>query len=227
MNDLTLQNKIKLTGKMFPNLIHSLRNPLAVLKLNHYYLNLLKESLPIEAVNSLNDCAEAALRIEKILETYSLLSHHNNGSIEISSINDLSNFALEVIGVSARRKNLHFETNYEPDIPKMQLNKSKILQVFLNILSYFDSWTSCKKVVIKTGIDESNKIYWEAFAHIENTRSDDLEQDQLSEFANDLYLCEKLLSEDNNSLLAEINNEVYSKFSIIFTDRKKEVSIEV
>jgi nitrogen-specific signal transduction histidine kinase len=226
MNDQTLQNKIKLTGKIFPNLIHSIRNPLAVLKLNHYYLKLLRESLPYEVVNSLNDCTEAALRIEKIIETYSLLSYNYNNVVETSSINDLSNFAIEVLGVSAKRKNIQFETNYDPNIPHLQLDKSKILQVLLNILSYFDSWTNCKKVTVKSDIDESNHIVWQAFAHIENTRSNESKED-ISEFNNDLQLCEKLLSEDNNTLLAEINNEVYSKFSIIFTGKKKEVNIEV
>jgi K+-sensing histidine kinase KdpD len=226
MSDQTLQNKNKITGKIFPNLIHSIRNPLAVLKLNHYYLKLLKESLPIEVVNSLNDCTEAALRIEKILETYSLLSHNYNNAVETSSINDLSNFAIEVMGVSAKRKNLSFEISYDPNIPRLQVNKSKILQVLLNILSYFDTWTNCKKVTIKSGIDDSNNIFWEIFGHIENARFENSKQD-ISEFTNDLQVCEKLLSEDNNTLLAEINNEVYSKFAIIFTGQKKEVNIEI
>ena len=67
MTEKIVENKIRLAGKVLPNLVHSIRNPLSVLKLNHYFLKLNVDKIPNEIVQSINDCSKAVQKIEETL----------------------------------------------------------------------------------------------------------------------------------------------------------------
>jgi signal transduction histidine kinase len=126
------QNKLNLAKKIIPNLVHSIRNPLSVLKLNHYFINLHRQKLPEEIAASLDDCSKAVLIMEKFLDKYSQL--YTNTPENYCSLNDVVSTAADILELSARRRNLEFVKELQDELPSLYIDRTKLLDVILNLI---------------------------------------------------------------------------------------------
>ncbi|MGE5810925.1 MAG: hypothetical protein ACM339_05450 [Ignavibacteria bacterium] len=126
------QNKLNLAKKLIPNLVHSIRNPLSVLKLNHYFINLHRQKLPEEIAASIDDCSKAALIMEKFLDKFSQL--YTNAPENYCSLNEVVSTAADILELSARRKNLEFVKELQDDLPSLYIERTKLLDVILNLI---------------------------------------------------------------------------------------------
>ena len=126
------ENKLDLTRKIIPNLVHSIRNPLSVLKLNHYYINLHRQKLPEDIAASIDDCSRAALMMEQYLDKFSKL--YANAHEDYCSLNEVVSTAADILEMSARRKNLTLVKEFGDELPYLYIERTKLLDVILNII---------------------------------------------------------------------------------------------
>ena len=126
------QNKLNLAKKLIPNLVHSIRNPLSVLKLNHYFINLHRQKLPEEIAASIDDCSKAVLIMEKFLDKYSQL--YTNAPENYCSLNEVVSTAADILELSARRRNLEFVKELQDELPSLYIDRTKLLDAILNLI---------------------------------------------------------------------------------------------
>lgn len=149
----SLQSEI--VNKILRGAIHNMRNPLAVLKLNNYYLNMM-DDLPGEVKKTLTDSSKAIEKLEKKLEDISrLLSKKEK---RLSSINDLTEAAADLALIFGQKRQSKIETKLGKSIPPINLNEGLLLTAFI-ILIIAQIETGYCTIKISTRLKE-DKIIW-------------------------------------------------------------------
>lgn len=163
VTDNLQENKLQILGKVTASLIHEIRNPLSAIMLNLQYLNMIKHDLPPEIKDSLQSCEAAAYRIRNLIDNVSSFTRKNGEQNSICSPNDITEEALKIMHTLAFDKNVNIDTNLEPGIPKINIDRNKILQIFLNLIT--NSIEACEsggEILISTYRDqETQTIMWE------------------------------------------------------------------
>lgn len=163
--DQIQNNKLQILGKLTASLIHEIRNPLSAIQLNLDYLKMLKEELPAEAINSVDDCNEAMQRIQSLIEMLLEFSRKPNAELNQESLNDVTLNAIEIMKENARFKNVAIEQDLSDDVSDFTVPKNKILQVMLNLITNgIDSCAANGKLSIRTYKKcDSGKpgVFWE------------------------------------------------------------------
>ena len=128
-------NKLCILGKLMATLIHEIRNPLAVIKLNLHFLTMIGNEFPDELSESVASSTEALDRIQRLVDTISDFSKKNPYSESLSSLNEITLQALGILRSTANH--LHIIISYEPieDLPNLFCDKYKILQIILNLIN--------------------------------------------------------------------------------------------
>ncbi len=156
------ENKLRILGKLTASLIHEIRNPLSAIKLNLDYLKMIEKELPGEAVESVEYCKDALLRIQYLVDNILTFSRKNFNGDKRCSINEITENTVSIMKYDAERKNVQIKTELDDSLPDVNFDKSKLLQVFLNLVT--NSVESCingGNILIKTFSDSSEFIIWE------------------------------------------------------------------
>lgn len=154
-------NKLQLLGKLTASLIHEIRNPLSVVKLNLDYLKMIEEELSEEAKESVDFCQDALGRIQYLVDDVLTFSRKNQSNSGPCSINEITESAVNIMQQNADRRKIKVVTELASDIPEGRFDKSKILQVFLNLLTNaIESCNGSGTVTIKTA-KEAGAVVWE------------------------------------------------------------------
>ncbi len=158
-------NKLHLLGKLTASLIHEIRNPLSVIKLN---LDLIKmdEEISDEVLESVVDSQAATSRIEYMADNLLSFARVVSHGKEHFLINQLSSDAIELLSVKANKYGVSITTKYSENLPQVFADKNKILQIFLNLIT--NAIESCEEnlgenILISIKILEENnsaKIIW-------------------------------------------------------------------
>lgn len=136
MQDDSVQtNKLEILGKLTASLIHEIRNSLSVIKFNLEYLEMLKAELPDPANESVADSAAATSRIQYLVDNLLSFSRKSPGNYEYSSINRIAEDVANIIQVSASKKNIRVNCEFDYSIPRLHIDSNKIFQVFINIIT--------------------------------------------------------------------------------------------
>lgn len=135
MNNEIQNNKLILLGKLSASLSHEIRNPLAALKLNLNYLKMMQDNFDEETRESIVSSLEAAERIQNLVETTLDFSRKPKKDDGLYSLNNIIEKAVEIIHSNAKRRNIKIELFLQKDLPRININKNKILQVVLNLLT--------------------------------------------------------------------------------------------
>lgn len=144
-------NKLEIVGKLSASMFHEIRNHLSVFKLNLDYLNLSKDSLPEDITDSINMLSEISDKMNHLLNSVLYLSKKSNDDFEIGSLNEVIDFAINMISSRANQNNIHIIKELEVDEPYLNINRSKILQVILNLLSNaFDASHPNTNIYVRT-----------------------------------------------------------------------------
>lgn len=164
-NDEIFSHKLFLLGKFTASLIHEIRNPLSVIKMNLEFLNMLKNEIPAEANDSIQSCIEATNRMIFLIENFSDFSKKHPSELSICNVNEITQVAVNISQVNASRFNLYIETDLSPSIPSIYFHKDKMLHVFLNLLNNaIEADNKSDKIYVRTylrTIDDKQKIVWE------------------------------------------------------------------
>jgi signal transduction histidine kinase len=161
-DDNIQENKLHLVGKLTASLIHEIRNPLSAIKLNLDYLKMIESQLPGEAIESVDMCKDALGRIQYLIDNMLTFTKRNAKNQTACSLNEITNSAVGIMHYNAERKNVHLSVHLDEELPQCFFDKSKLLQVFLNLITNaIESCESKGSVNIKTYRDNFEIIVWE------------------------------------------------------------------
>lgn len=135
MTDKVHDNRLQILGKLAASLTHEIKNPLSVLKLNLDYLKLSKEKYDQETMECIDSSLEAAEIINQLVYNTLELSRRSQNSFDKSNLNDIIEKALNITKGLANKQNVIFELNLNESIKPINADETKILQVFVNLIS--------------------------------------------------------------------------------------------
>jgi len=165
VEDLIQNNKLTIIGKLTAGLLHEVRNPLSAIKLNLDFMKMNEKELSREMVESIDASIEAFERITHIIADVLDFTRKSNSSLKGTSLNQVTERAIEISSSSASKRGIVTEKHLDPDLPNINVNENKLLQVLLNLINNAIEASSNKsKVVIRTGIVENSgqkKVLWE------------------------------------------------------------------
>lgn len=163
--DEVQNNKIHLLGKLTASLIHEIRNPLSVIKLNLDLVKMLKDEVTDEVMESVNDCSEATDRIEYMVDNLLTFARKGSLSSENLSINKVTLNAINLLEVKATKHMVNINYQLDETDPTIYIDENRLLQVLLNLITNaIESCEDSGKINIKTfSISNENKNYviWE------------------------------------------------------------------
>lgn len=227
MDEYIQNNKLNILGKLTAGLLHEIRNPLTAIKLNLDYMKMLENELSGEVVESVSSSLEAFERVHFIIEDVLNFTRKSNNKIVPICINEITNRSLEIIAISASKRGIRINKEFENDIPKVFANENKLLQVFINLIgNAIDASKDKSSVIIRTKLysnSDANKVLWEVEDNGCGIKPEDKQKILEGYFTNKingngigLTVCKRLLDEIGAEFHFESEYGKGSKFYIIF-----------
>ncbi|NWF90414.1 MAG: HAMP domain-containing histidine kinase [Ignavibacteriaceae bacterium] len=220
-------NRLQILGKLTASLIHEIRNPLSVIKLNLDYLNMIRENLPNEVLDCVQSCNDATKRMLFLIENFSDFSKKPTQDTEVCSIKEVTDMAVNVMQINASRLNITLNTQIDDQLPSVYFQKDKLLQVFLNLISNaIEAKGQSNSINIKSYCLDNEKckgIIWEIEDH-----GIGIKEEQKKKIFSDFYtskakgtglglsVCKALLQEYNAEIDFESTYGKGTKFRIKF-----------
>ena len=227
-----LNNKLQILGKLSASLIHEIRNPVSVIKMNLDYLKKNEKKFSQEIVESIYACSEATRRLISVVDSFSDFSKNHKKVVEYCSVNEISNIAIKILQSKASEVNLQIKTEYKPNLPTITFHKDKLLQVFLNLIgNAIEAGNKKNFILVKTYIkkvNRENKIFWEVEDHgkgIKENQREKIFEDFYTRKNNGtglgLGVCRKLLNEYNAEIDFKSKPGNGTNFFVKFNPNKK------
>ncbi len=223
LKDSIHDNKLKILGKLAASLSHEIRNPLSVLKLNLDFLKMNSEQYDDET----NECIDAAIEATNIISELTKntleFSRKNKNDFELNQINDVITKAIQITQGNAGKKNIIYNLNLNPALPKLEINETKILQVIVNLLSNAIEASSPNSSISLNTFEKNNTIYVEVID--EGVGFNEILKDEIfTEFYTNkesgtglgLSVCKALLEEHNAEIIAKNNETKGATFIVKF-----------
>ncbi|MCB0742761.1 MAG: HAMP domain-containing histidine kinase [Ignavibacteriae bacterium] len=226
--DLTLpakvhENKLQILGKLAASLTHEIKNPLSVIKLNLDYLKMSSEKYDEETLECIDASLEAADMIDKLIYNTLEFSRKYRDDFNHYYINEIINKSVSITKGNANKKNISFQLKLADGIPKIKISETKILQVFVNIISNS----------IEASEDNSN-ILINSFQNNGNVKVEIIDEglgiseEKINEIFNDFYtskengtglglsVCKSILEEHEAKFELKNNTTKGTNFTIEF-----------
>lgn len=179
-------NRLQILGKLTASLIHEIRNPLSVIKLNLDYLNMIKDNVSEEVLECVQSCNDATKRMLFLIENFSDFSKKPHQDSEVCSIKEVTDMAVNVMQVNANRLNITINTKIDDKLPSIYFQKDKLLQVFLNLITNaIEAENQADTINIKAFAIKNQKcdgILWEIEDH-----GIGIKEEQKRKIFNDFY----------------------------------------
>lgn len=152
-------NKLELLGKLAATLSHEIRNPLSVLKLNLHFLKVYSENVDKESYDIILACEVALERITKLMENILEFSRRPMDEQEVTSINEIIEQAIVILNPVATKNSILFDKQLGENIVPLFVNRNKILQVILNLLTNaIEASNNGGNIIVKTARTEKNGL---------------------------------------------------------------------
>ncbi|MDP4116503.1 MAG: HAMP domain-containing sensor histidine kinase [Bacteroidota bacterium] len=159
-------NKLQLLGKMTAGLLHEIRNPLSAIKLGLAHLIMIEDELPSEANETVKSSTQALERIQDLVDNVLDFSRKTAGKEQECSINEITKYSITLLHGLAFRNKILIQSSLEDNLPNLIVDKNKLLQVFINLISNaieaFDiSSTKQKKCITISTFRNKEDIVWQ------------------------------------------------------------------
>ena len=123
---------------------------------------MIENELPNEAVESVDVCLDALTRIQYLIDDILTFTRKNFNGQKICSINGITKSAYDIMHTNAERKNINLILDLDPSLPGVYFDKSKLLQVFINLITNaIESCDSSGEILIKTSLEDKEYLIWE------------------------------------------------------------------
>ncbi|KAF0142381.1 MAG: hypothetical protein A2499_13010 [Stygiobacter sp. RIFOXYC12_FULL_38_8] len=228
MEDFVQANKLILLGKLTASLVHEIRNPLSAIKLNLDYMNMAKDDLPADIQEIVGESLDAFEQVNFLIEDILDFTRKPSAKTHEVDVEQVTDRCLKIISVSARMKGVTIEKHIVPELPKLSVNKNKMMQVFLNLINNAIEASQEKNKVIVRAFDEvedrKQKLIWQVQDFGCGIKEDDKKK-ILSEFFTTkskghgigLGVCKMLTEEMNSELIFDSTFGEGTTFSMKFT----------
>lgn len=228
MEDFVQANKLILLGKLTASLVHEIRNPLSAIKLNLDYMNMAKDDLPADIQEIVGESLDAFEQVSFLIEDVLDFTRKPSAKTHEVDIEQVTDRCLKIISVSARMKGVTIEKHIVPELPKLSVNKNKMMQVFLNLINNAIEASQEKNKVIVRAFDEvenhKQKLIWQVQDFGCGIKEEDKKK-ILSEFFTTkskghgigLGVCKMLTDEMNSELIFDSTFGEGTTFSMKFT----------
>ncbi|MFA6596676.1 MAG: HAMP domain-containing sensor histidine kinase [Ignavibacteriaceae bacterium] len=161
-DDFVFENRLHILGKITAALLHEIRNPLSVVKLNLDYLNMHQDELSDDLLGSIENSSQALFRIQALVDNLLYFSRPNTRDEKLCSVVQISNYALDIVEVDASRKRNHITREYAANIPNLRCDINKLLQIFLNLLTNaVEACNEGDKIFVRVYTNAQHNIVWE------------------------------------------------------------------
>lgn len=228
MEDYIQANKLLLLGKLTANLVHEIRNPLSAIKLNLDYMRLAQDDLPLDIKEILSESLDAFEQVNFLIEDVLDFTRKPSAKIHQVAVESITERCLKIISISAKNKGITIDQDFEEDIPILNVNKNKMMQIFLNFLSNAIEASSEKSRIIirafRKKIEDNSCVIWEVQDFGTGIKYED-KQKILDGFYSTkssgngigLGVCKKLANELNAEIYFNSEYGVGTTFSIKFS----------
>ena len=228
MEDFVQANKLILLGKLTASLVHEIRTPLSAIKLNLDYMNMAKDDLPADIQEIVGESLDAFEQVNFLIEDILDFTRKPSAKTHEVDVEQVTDRCLKIISVSARMKGVTIEKHIVPELPKLSVNKNKMMQVFLNLINNAIEASQEKNKVIVRAFDEvedrKQKLIWQVQDFGCGIKEDDKKK-ILSEFFTTkskghgigLGVCKMLTEEMNSELIFDSTFGEGTTFSMKFT----------
>lgn len=228
MEDFVQANKLILLGKLTASLVHEIRNPLSAIKLNLDYMNMAKDDLPADIKEIVGESLDAFEQVSFLIEDVLDFTRKPSAKTHEVDVEQVTDRCLKIISVSARMKGVTIEKHIVPELPKLSVNKNKMMQVFLNLINNAIEASQEKSKVIVRAFDEvedhKQKLIWQVQDFGCGIKEEDKKK-ILSEFFTTkskghgigLGVCKMLTDEMNSELIFDSTFGEGTTFSMKFT----------
>ncbi len=137
-------------GSLTAGLAHEIRNPLVAIKT---LTQLLPERVDDEEFRNhfLNIAAGEVERISHLVSELLDFARPSTPKFEMEDVNSILDGMILLVSTESKRKNLHIEKEFTPDLPLIKVDREQIKQVFLNILlNAIEATPEGGKITIRT-----------------------------------------------------------------------------
>jgi len=120
-------------GILTAGLAHEIRNPLVAIKT---LIQLLPERLEDEEFRNhfLNIAAGEVDRISHLVNELLDFARPSSPKLEFEDVNSILDGMILLVSTESKKKHIHVDKLYAPDLPSVKVDREQIKQVFLNVL---------------------------------------------------------------------------------------------
>jgi len=227
LEDFVQNNKLTILGKLTAGLLHEIRNPLTVIKLNLDYMKMFENELSSEIQESITSSLEAFERINFIISDILDFTRKSSDTKKAISINAITDRTIEIVSITASKRGIKIIKELDESIPSIYANENKLLQVFINLINNaIEASYERGEVIVRTTRkieDDKNIVLWEVQDFGCGIKLEDKEKILAGFFTSKdkgtgvgLTVCKRLLEEINAELNFESEYGKGSKFFIKF-----------
>jgi len=133
--DMLIQSeKLAAVGQLTAGIAHEILNPVNIMSIR---LQMLNDSRDVsdKVRNSLNICKSQLDRISEITRNLGQFSRVSEQSITMNNLNKIIDEIVNMCAPQFKVEDVSTDMQYQPDLPLIPLDKDKVQQVILNIIS--------------------------------------------------------------------------------------------
>lgn len=233
MEDFIQNNKLTILGKLTAGLLHEIRNPLTVIKLNLDYMKMFENELSSELVESISSSLEAFERINFIIGDVLDFTRKSNEMNKLTSINSITERTIEIISITASKRGIKIIKELDETVRPIYANENKLLQVFLNLINNaIEASNDKSSIIVRTkNLTNNANVIWEVEDFGCGIKPEDKEKILAGFFTSKvkgsgvgLTVCKRLLEEIGATLDFESEYGKGSKFMILFRLDENKIS---
>ncbi len=155
-------NKLLLIGKLSASLLHEIRNPLSAIQCNLDYLQMINNELSQDVMDSVNSSYQALSRINHLVEIFLNFARVGQNNFTNVNIEAVTKNAVDAVSGKASKTGVKISTFFADDIPDIVYNKTRLLQVFLNLLTNALEFSeNGGEITIRSFYSPSDSLVWQ------------------------------------------------------------------
>ncbi len=227
MKDFVQENKLILLGKLTAGLVHEIRNPLSAIKLNLDYMKMAQDDLPSDIKEIVTDTLDAFEQVNFLIEDVLDFTRKPTEKSHQVCVSALTDKCLKIISTTARSKRVTIKKEFEEGLPLLNVNKNKLMQIFLNLINNAIEASEEKGNIIirssKRNMDNTTYVVWETQDFGAGIKAEDKEKILSGFFTTKsnghgigLGVCKKLSEEIKAEMIFESEYGKGTTFSVQF-----------
>ncbi|HET6459642.1 MAG TPA: PAS domain S-box protein, partial [Syntrophales bacterium] len=133
--DLLIQSeKLAAMGQLSAGVAHEIMNPINIISMKIQLMGM-TETLTDEAKADLQVCKDQIARITNITKGLGQFARVSDKQMALGDLNQLCDHVVTLIAPRLKVENVKTDIQYQPNLPLIQMDKDKMEQVILNLIS--------------------------------------------------------------------------------------------